>query len=138
MKQRHTAGNSGGDPGRYCCNRLFDGIRPAQESIAHIGFRQSPPAIPELDRHSCGSAWLLAEWTNEQRCYGGEHRQAAEIAQRHLANDPRIAFHVGDGEFLEAIQEQTQHFDFIYADTWPGKYTHLTRHSIYSRLAAFT
>ena len=75
----------------------------------------------------CGSAWLLAGMDKRATLLTVENnRQAAEIAQRHLANDPRIAFHVGDGgEFLEAIQEQAQHFDFIYADTWPGKYTHL-------------
>lgn len=75
----------------------------------------------------CGSAWLLAGMDERATLLTVENnRQAAEIAQRHLANDPRIAFHVGDGgEFLEAIQEQAQRFDFIYADTWPGKYTHL-------------
>lgn len=75
----------------------------------------------------CGSAWLLEGMDERATLLTVENnRQAAEIAQRHLASDPRIAFHVGDGgEFLEAIQEQAQHFDFIYADTWPGKYTHL-------------
>lgn len=75
----------------------------------------------------CGSAWLLEGIDERATLLTVENnRQAAEIAQRHLANDSRIAFHVGDGgEFLEAIQEQAQHFDFIYADTWPGKYTHL-------------
>ncbi len=46
------------------------------------------------------------------------------IARKHLGLDGRIAFHVADGgRFLQELQGQF--FDFIFADTWPGKYTHL-------------
>jgi predicted O-methyltransferase YrrM len=49
--------------------------------------------------------------------------QALAIAQRHLGGDPRATLHLANGaEFLE--QEQS-HFDFIFADAWPGKFTHL-------------
>ncbi|HEX8372399.1 MAG TPA: class I SAM-dependent methyltransferase [Chthoniobacterales bacterium] len=46
------------------------------------------------------------------------------IAQQHLAGDPRVTFYHEDGAaFLERSQGRS--FDFIYADTWPGKFTHL-------------
>jgi predicted O-methyltransferase YrrM len=47
--------------------------------------------------------------------------KVAEIAKAHLGNDPRVRFCVQDGEQL--LKElQGQHFDLIFADTWPGKY----------------
>jgi predicted O-methyltransferase YrrM len=46
------------------------------------------------------------------------------IARRHLGHDPRVTFHLTEGAtFLAAQQERS--FDFIFADTWPGKYDHL-------------
>jgi predicted O-methyltransferase YrrM len=46
------------------------------------------------------------------------------IAKRHLGNDPRVTFQLSDGgRFLETLLGRT--FDFIFADTWPGKYDHL-------------
>jgi predicted O-methyltransferase YrrM len=37
----------------------------------------------------------------------------------------RVTFHLGDAAaFLEAA---TERFDLIYADAWPGKFTHLDR-----------
>jgi len=46
------------------------------------------------------------------------------VAQRYLAHDRRVTFHHEDGAvFLQRSQGQL--FDFIYADTWPGKFTHL-------------
>jgi predicted O-methyltransferase YrrM len=46
------------------------------------------------------------------------------IAKRCLAQDARVAFHLMDGgAFLGQIA--SERFDFIFADTWPGKYTQL-------------
>ena len=46
------------------------------------------------------------------------------IAQCHLGHDERLTFHVGDGgAFLESLEPAS--FDLIFADSWPGKYTHL-------------
>ena len=46
------------------------------------------------------------------------------MAQRHLGADERVTFHVMDGAaFLEG--ETSRQFDLIYADAWPGKFTHL-------------
>lgn len=45
----------------------------------------------------------------------------SQVAQQVLANDKRIKFFVEDGTaFLE--RHQHEQFDFIFADTWPGKY----------------
>lgn len=45
----------------------------------------------------------------------------SQVAQQILGNDKRIKFFVEDGTaFLE--RHQHERFDFIFADTWPGKY----------------
>jgi predicted O-methyltransferase YrrM len=46
------------------------------------------------------------------------------VAKRHLDADTRVRFHVMDGaDFLR--QSPAESFDLIYADAWPGKFTHL-------------
>ena len=46
------------------------------------------------------------------------------VARRHLAHDRRVTFHHEDGTaFLQRSLGRL--FDFIYADTWPGKFTNL-------------
>ena len=72
-----------------------------------------------------GTAWLLAGMDF------GSHLDSVdtdatvqEIARRHLGQDTRVTFRVADGAaFLE--QSRPQLFDFIYADAWPGKFSHL-------------
>jgi predicted O-methyltransferase YrrM len=47
-----------------------------------------------------------------------------EIARRHLGSDPRVTFHLVDG--AEFIGRSTKaRYDLIYADAWPGKFSHL-------------
>lgn len=47
-----------------------------------------------------------------------------EVARRHLGGDRRVEFHIGDGvAFLAGLKGSW--FDFIFADTWPGKFDHL-------------
>ena len=72
-----------------------------------------------------GTAWLLAGMD------AGSHLDSVDsnatvsaIAQRHLANDPRVTFHISDAAaFLARLQPGA--FDFVYADAWNGKFTHL-------------
>lgn len=72
-----------------------------------------------------GTAWLLAGMDV------GSHLDSVDsdatvqaIARRHLGQETRVTFHVADGgTFLE--QSRSQLFDFIYADAWPGKFSHL-------------
>jgi predicted O-methyltransferase YrrM len=52
--------------------------------------------------------------------------QASAAAQRALGHDPRVRFHVGEGGTLLAqLAARGDSFDLIFADTWPGKFTHL-------------
>lgn len=72
-----------------------------------------------------GTSWLLAGMDSEARLDSVENdSEVLEVARRHLGGDPRVKFHLADGEvFLK--QAAPAQFDFIYADTWPGKFTHL-------------
>jgi predicted O-methyltransferase YrrM len=46
------------------------------------------------------------------------------ILRQHLGSDPRLEIVCADGDaFLPSLKVET--FDFIFADTWPGKYRHL-------------
>jgi len=71
-----------------------------------------------------GTAWLLAGMDGRSRLQSVESDATVlEIARRHLGQDPRVVFHLADGAtFLARPQEG---FDLMYADTWPGKFTHL-------------
>lgn len=53
-----------------------------------------------------------------------DDEKLVSIAKRHLGNDPRVEFIVGEGEVLILNTEQNS-MDFIFADTWPGKYNHV-------------
>jgi predicted O-methyltransferase YrrM len=72
-----------------------------------------------------GTTWLLdgmdatAKLTTVDK-----NAHFSAIAQRFLSGDPRVTFFIGDGvTFIEA--QQPASFDFIFADTWPGKFHHL-------------
>jgi predicted O-methyltransferase YrrM len=72
-----------------------------------------------------GTAWLLAgmDATARLDSVDSDERVLA-VARRHLAADPRVTFHLADGaEFLARLP--SGQFDFVYADTWPGKFMHL-------------
>lgn len=72
------------------------------------------------------TAWLLDGMDKNSKIVTVENDSAVvSIAQKYL-DDQRISFHVGDaGTFLEQLAATDQQFDFIFADTWAGKYTHL-------------
>lgn len=72
-----------------------------------------------------GTAWLLAGMDADSRLISVDNDpEAQEVARRHLAGDPRVAFHLADAaEFLETLA--SQEFDLVYADTWAGKFSHL-------------
>src|SRR5712691_9928858 len=72
-----------------------------------------------------GTAWLLAGMDASSRLDTVDNDAAVSaVAQRHLGHDPRVTFHLSDGaQFLNRMAQER--FDFIYADTWPGKFTHL-------------
>ena len=72
-----------------------------------------------------GTAWLL---------FGMDEKSTLEtvdtdpnvvaVAQRHLGSDRRVTFHIADGADFVQRAPQSQ-FDLIYADAWPGKFSHL-------------
>ena len=51
--------------------------------------------------------------------------EVVAVARRHLHSDERVTFHVMDGAAFPQDQNSLQ-FDLIYADAWPGKFSHLT------------
>jgi predicted O-methyltransferase YrrM len=72
-----------------------------------------------------GTAWLLAgmDSTATLETFDTDPDVVA-IARCHLGSDPRVTFHVVDGaEFLQ--RSGSRRFDLIYADAWPGKFSHL-------------
>ncbi|PYS05061.1 MAG: SAM-dependent methyltransferase [Acidobacteria bacterium] len=71
-----------------------------------------------------GTAWLLSGIDAQSRLESVENDPTVlEIARRHLGHDPRVTFHLMDGAAF--LAESQFRFDLIYADTWPGKFTHL-------------
>ena len=72
-----------------------------------------------------GTAWLLAGMDAVATLDTVDNdSNAVAVAQRHLGDDRRVMFHVTDGaEFLE--QAPVSLYDLIYADAWPGKFSHL-------------
>ena len=71
-----------------------------------------------------GTAWLLAGMDATSRLESVDNDPTVmAIARRYLAHDSRVIFHLMDGgEFLNQTQQK---YDLIYADAWPGKFSHL-------------
>lgn len=71
------------------------------------------------------TAWLLdgMDAASALVTVDSEEKYVA-VARRHLGNDLRVNFNVGDGAiFLRGLRGRQ--FDLIFADTWPGKFDHL-------------
>ena len=72
-----------------------------------------------------GSAWLLDGMDAAARLDTVDTDAAVvEVARTVLGADPRVTFHVADGAaFIERASPDS--VDLIYADAWPGKFSHL-------------
>jgi predicted O-methyltransferase YrrM len=72
-----------------------------------------------------GTAWLLFGMDSGSSLDTVDtDPNVVAVAERHLGSDRRVIFHIADGaEFIERAQKRG--FDLIYADAWPGKFTHL-------------
>ena len=71
-----------------------------------------------------GTCWLLDGMDAAARLITVElDAQASQIAQTHLAADPRVTFVSGDAAAF--LTETRANFDLIFADSFPGKFTHL-------------
>lgn len=72
-----------------------------------------------------GTAWLLSGMDATARLDTVDtDANVVSVARRHLGEDGRVAFHVMDGAAFIA-QAVLRTFDLVYADAWPGKFTHL-------------
>ncbi|WP_052850211.1 O-methyltransferase [Streptomyces avicenniae] len=74
-----------------------------------------------------GAAWLLDGMDATASLVSVEQDAEVQgVARRHLGADPRLTLVTGDGgAWLEAYDGPP--FDLVFADTWPGKFTHLDR-----------
>jgi predicted O-methyltransferase YrrM len=72
-----------------------------------------------------GTAWLLSGMDSKSSLDTVDtDPNVVAVAERHLGSDRRVTFHIADGaEFIKRAQKRG--FDLIYADAWPGKFTHL-------------
>lgn len=71
------------------------------------------------------TSWLLKGMdANSSLISIDNDEQLVAIAKQHLESNSRVTFIIGQGEDLIEKLEPTS-FDFIFADTWPGKYNHL-------------
>ena len=71
-----------------------------------------------------GTAWLLAGMDGASSLDTVDtDEQVVAVARRHLGDDPRVTFHVMDG--ARFLVSGPASFDLIYADAWPGKFSHL-------------
>ncbi len=71
------------------------------------------------------TAWMLDGMDRESRLVTVEKNEAAlAVAQKLLGDDQRVVFVQADGgEWLSGAE--SNQFDLIFADSWPGKYSHL-------------
>lgn len=72
-----------------------------------------------------GTAWLLAGMdVGATLDTVDTDETVVAVARRHLGDDRRVRFHVMDGAVYLQRAEPGR-FDLIYADAWPGKFSHL-------------
>jgi predicted O-methyltransferase YrrM len=71
------------------------------------------------------TAWMLDGMDEKSRLVSIEIDEVnLEVAKKFLGDDPRVIFvHADGGEWLS--RAEPDQFDLIFADSWPGKYTHL-------------
>jgi len=72
-----------------------------------------------------GTAWLLAGMDSASTLDTVDtDPDVVAVARRHLGSDARLTFHLADGaQFLQ--ESSPRQYDLIYADAWPGKFSHL-------------
>lgn len=74
-----------------------------------------------------GTAWIVAGMDANAHLDSVERDATVlDVAREHLGGDKRVTFHLMDGAAFLASAPQ-RHYDLIYADTWPGKFTDRAR-----------
>jgi predicted O-methyltransferase YrrM len=69
-----------------------------------------------------GTCWILDGMDKHSKLISVEREEKVSIIARcYLGSDPRVMFVTADAEeYIKRLQGQ--HFDFIFADTFPGKF----------------
>jgi predicted O-methyltransferase YrrM len=72
-----------------------------------------------------GTAWLLSGMDEQSTLDTVDtDPTVVVVARRHLGSDARLRCHIEDAAvFIQ--RAPSNHFDLIYADAWPGKFSHL-------------
>ena len=70
------------------------------------------------------TAWILdGMMTDSTLITLDNDRSLLDVAERYLGHDPRLTILCDDGDrFVPYLASNGARFDFIFADTWPGKY----------------
>ena len=68
------------------------------------------------------AAWILNGMDPQSTLLSVDNNpDLVSVAKKYLGSDPRLTLQVADGgEFIKSLAGQT--YDFIFADSWPGKY----------------
>jgi predicted O-methyltransferase YrrM len=71
------------------------------------------------------TSWLLDGMDQESRLISiDQDAEAVSVAKKYLEHDNRVTFYIEDaGPWLERFSDHS--YDLIFADAWPGKYSHL-------------
>ena len=73
-----------------------------------------------------GTAALLSGMSATASLVTVELSQALSLAAQAEVDDPRVEWVVADGgDWLTAAVARGDRYDLVFADTWPGKFTHL-------------
>jgi len=71
------------------------------------------------------TVWILNGMDNNSTLQTVDNNeQLVNIAKKYLSKDKRVEFFIENGEDL-ILRTKPNSIDFIFADTWPGKYNHL-------------
>jgi predicted O-methyltransferase YrrM len=71
-----------------------------------------------------GTAWILSGMDAASTLDTVDNDAGpVAVARRYLGHDSRVRFHVMDGAAF--LRDAAGRFDVIYADAWPGKFSHL-------------
>ena len=71
-----------------------------------------------------GTCWIMAGMDGRSSLVSVENDlQVLAIAREEIGADPRLTLIEADGAGF--LAKCTERYDFIYADAWPGKYSHL-------------
>jgi len=71
------------------------------------------------------TVWILAGMDKNSTLQTVDNdEQLVNIAKKYLLDDKRVEFFIENGEDL-ILRTKPNSIDFIFADTWPGKYNHL-------------